>query len=447
MAQVLADSGPPASRRFYLQPYFLTAVIFLIVLAFPSFLRKAQDWESVYVPAAERLAVGDDIFQQDFVYPPINAWLPLPFVGLPRLAVRLLWYAINMTAVLVLILGAWRLSGGGRLDGLPKVPGREHAIFWLGLACGISGCLDAITNQQTDIIVAALVIMGCLALVQQRDFRAALWFGLAAAIKCTPLLWAGYLAWRKKWVASAVVVVAAVGINFIPELTHPSETSATRLEDWGKRFLMPMADRKHDFGQWHCGMGGNQSAAGLCQRWLAYKAIWQDGELVGVPSESRATPETLKAVAWGVMLSLLLVGLVCTWKIPAGTESDLRLRPETGLQFGLVVILMVLLSPHSSKPHFCTLILPGFCVARAALTSSTRWLSLILAAALAGAMISNCDLVGDWLYMWGKWYGSLAWCSVFLFAGSCWALVRNRVAASVPTVERASELEAIRRAA
>ena len=446
MAQVLAGSSQSIMGRFLCRPYTLLAVLFLIILAFPSFLRKPQDWECVYVPAAERLADGDNIFQMDFVYPPINAWLALPFVGLSRLPTRLLWYAINMTALMVLILGAWRLSGGGRLDGTPRVSGREQVIFWLGLGCGISSCLDAITNQQTDLIVAALVIMGCLALSRQYDVRAALWFGLAAAIKCTPLLWAGYLAWRKKWAASALVVIASVGINVLPDLTHPDESS--HLLDWGKRFLMPMADRKHDFGQWHCGMGGNQSVAGLCQRWLVYEAVWQEDDLVGVVSEARVTPETLRAVALGTMFLLLAAGLICTWRIPADTDKPSNLRPETGLQYGMVLILMVLLSPHSSKPHFCTLLLPGFCVARAALHWPNRRLLALLGAALACAMISNCDLVGDWLYSWGKWYGSLAWCSVFLFAGCCWVLLANRTAVSVNVEEgRKLEMDAMQRAA
>ena len=32
------------------------------------------------------------------------------------------------------------------------------------------------------------------------------------------------------------------------------------------------------------------------------------------------------------------------------------------LEFSLVFILMMLLSPQSSKPHFCTLLLPAFCL-------------------------------------------------------------------------------------
>jgi hypothetical protein len=419
MAQVVATWAPSVPWRLLARPYSLLGLGLLVVLAVPSFLRPAQDWDGVYVPAAARLMRGEDIFTEDFVYPPINAWLPIPFVGLPQVPSRALWYAINMTALAVLLLGAWKLSGGGRLEGTPALPWREHAIFWLGLGCGIASCCDVIGNQQTDLIVAALVVVGCAALVQGRDLRAALWFGVAAAIKCTPLLWAGYLAWRRRWLAALLMVVVAVAVNLLPDFTHPTQAGNTRFGDWTRRFLMPMAERKHDFGTWNCGIGGNQSIAGLWHRWLLYDTEWQGSNLLGVPGQTRVAPETLKAVTWGSMLLLLGAGLFCSWRAsPSPSASEGR-----AIEFGMVLILMVLLSPHSSKPHFCTLLLPGFCVARAALHWPNRRLLMLLIAALICALISNQDLVGEWLYSWTKWYGSLTGCAVLLYAASCRVLL------------------------
>jgi hypothetical protein len=430
MAQVLAGGAPSVLARILSRPYSLLGLVLLIVLAFPSFLRPEQDWDGVYIPAAARLLRGEDIYQQDFVYPPINAWLPIPFVGLPHVPSRALWYAINMAALGVLLLGAWKLSGGGRLEGMPGLPWREHAIFWLGLGCGIASCADVIGNQQTDLIVAALVVVGCTALVQGRDLRAALWFGAAAAIKCTPLLWAGYLAWRRRWLAALLVVVVAGAVNLLPDVTHPTGTSTMRFGDWTRRFLMPMAERKHDFGAWNCGIGGNQSVAGLWHRWLLYDTAWQGSNLLGVPGQTRVASETLKAVTWGSMLLLLGAGLACSWR--AGRSRSAGEAP--GVEFGMVLILMVLLSPHSSKPHFCTLLLPGFCVARAALHWPNRRLLALLVAALICALISNQDLVGEWLYSWTKWYGSLAGCAALLYAASCRALLGQSAAASEAVV-------------
>src|ERR1041385_3198402 len=162
------------------RPYTILGIILCAVLLVP-LLRRQQDWQTVFLPAAERLSSGEDIFQAGFVYPPINAWMALPFLALPYWAERLLWYTINMVAMMILIIGAWKLSGGRSLEAGKSVPKREHAIFWLGLGCGISSCTAVITNEQTDLIVAALLILGCLALTRRQDVVCGVWFGIAAA--------------------------------------------------------------------------------------------------------------------------------------------------------------------------------------------------------------------------------------------------------------------------
>ena len=419
MLQSLRLSSLP--HWLYPRPYTFLGLIVVIVLAVPV-LRHDQDWVTVYIPAAERLASGQDIFQagSGFVYPPINAWLPLPFAGLPRVPGLLLWYGLNIGALAVLLLGAWKLSGGGRLEGAAPAPWREHAIFLLGLACGISSCFDAITNEQTDLIVAALVILGCLALVQARDWRAGIWLGVAAGIKCTPLLWAPYLAWQRRWSAAVLVVAVAGGINLIPDLAYPPPTGQTRLGDWAQRFLQPMAARDHEIGAWACGVGGNQSLAGIWQRWLIYDTAWEGNDLLGAPAPSRVRRLPSKPMLGrGNILLLLTAGWMCARKkSTAGADSSAS--PSTAaLHFGMVLILMVLFSPHSSKPHFCTLLLPGFCVARAAMSWPTRSLLIGMAGAALLALSSNQDLVGAWIYSWAKWHGALAWCAVLLYAVSC----------------------------
>src|SRR5258708_3991017 len=90
-------------------PYSMLGAIVAGVLLVP-LLRRDQDWVTVYMPAAERLASGEDVFSQDFVYPPINALLPLPFLDLPRIPVKLAWFAINIAALGFVIRGAWKLA-------------------------------------------------------------------------------------------------------------------------------------------------------------------------------------------------------------------------------------------------------------------------------------------------------------------------------------------------
>src|SRR5262249_36821300 len=150
----------------------------------------------------------------------------------------------NASALVILIMEAWRLSGGAALEGNRPAPRREHLIFALGLLCGIFYALDALSNQQSDLVVAALVIIGCRLLIRDRGAGSGVMFGLAAGIKCTPLLWSGYLVWRKRWLAAGLMLLVALAINWLPELTHPRPTSQSRLEEWARRYLVPMTARE-----------------------------------------------------------------------------------------------------------------------------------------------------------------------------------------------------------
>src|SRR5437764_213304 len=112
-------------------PYTVFAAIFLAGSAIPYCVRRQSDWEVVYVVAAHRLRAGEALYQptHGFVYPPINAWIALPFTELSRVQGRVLGYGVQVTWLLVCVVAAWRLSGGGRLEGEPSVGWREHAVF------------------------------------------------------------------------------------------------------------------------------------------------------------------------------------------------------------------------------------------------------------------------------------------------------------------------------
>ena len=75
-------------------------------------------------------------------------------------------------------------------------------------------------------------------------------------------------------------------------------------------------------------------------------------------------------------------------------------------EFGMVITLMLLMSPMSSMAHFGTLVLPGFCLARYAVINRDRTVgSLVVCAAILG-ILSNKDPVG------AKAYTALLWCGV-----------------------------------
>ncbi len=429
--------GGQINQTIRRRPYTVLLAVVLTALAVPFCLRSATDWDGVYLAAARRLTAGESIFQDGYLYPPVSAWLAVPFSKLPHVPGRLAWYALNVAALLVVLAGSWRLSGGGRLQGEPPVPHHEHVILGLGLLTSIYYILDALSNQQTDLVLAGLLVGGCLLLTRGRALLAGVSFGIAAGIKCTPLLWSPYLAWRGRWVAAGIVVAVAVGINLLPDLTHPPphptlspviggegrvRGSEGRLQQWVSQHLRPLAGSDHDPGVWGSAINFNHSVAGVCNRWLIAERVWAGDDFKIATRPDRIPAGVLKAIVYLLCLALVLVAVA----------SSRRGAPASGAggEYGLVLILMLMLSPMSSKPHFCTLLLPGFLLARAAVKRRDLLPRLLLAGAILAGLVSNKDLVGRFAYDTAIWYGSVFWNAVLLFAG-CVVVMRRRKPAVV----------------
>lgn len=447
----MPTDSPPTRRRWpaFVQSrsYSILTAIALIAFAIPYAKKPNSDWALVYLPAAARLANGEDIYQLAYTYPPVNAWLMIPLVGVPDVPAKLIWYALSVVALIILVRGAWTLSGGGRLEGEPLAPPREHLIAGLGFLCAAAFLLDALTNQQNDLIVNALVILGCGRLVRGKGLWAGVLFGLAAGLKCTPLLWAGYMLYRRQWAGALIVPLVAVGINLLPDLTHPPKDSESRLVRWIEVFLGPMLGREHKIGTWATEIDFNHSLNGSFTRWLSLDRDsfmnWADDlrmqaarggpiDITAPPAHMDAT--TVRFIAYGTMLLLVVVTFACSvlgdrrfgrQNLAAGPGPS-----RQALEFSLVLILMLLLSPQSSKPHFCTMILPAFCLARAASAWPSRPIVIAFVGALALGIAANKDLVGRAVYDWLKWYGGMTIETVLLFVGCCIGLV-HRPAAGV----------------
>jgi hypothetical protein len=98
---------------------------------------------------------------------------------------------------------------------------------------------------------------------------------------------------------------------------------------------------------------------------------------------------------------------------------------------------MLLLSPMSSKAHFGTLIVPGFCLARSALLFRSRTLVAVLLGAILLGLLSNKDPLGERLYTLSLWYGVVTWQTMLMLSGCLFAYRRFSFHAS--TVRYASE--------
>src|SRR5262249_7558970 len=177
----------------------------------------------------------------------------------------------------VLVRCAWRTAGGGALPAPGSAPRGELAACCLGLACGLCYVFDGFSHQQTDVLIGAAVLGGALALARGRPWSAAALLGLAAAAKCTALLFAPYLLLKRRPGPAALLVAVALGANLLPDLVVGPYQGRPWLALWSERYFQPMVLSPDAApGYWGSDVIYNQSLGGLWQRYGLTTWRWGD---------------------------------------------------------------------------------------------------------------------------------------------------------------------------
>ncbi|MGL4553264.1 MAG: glycosyltransferase family 87 protein, partial [Gemmataceae bacterium] len=229
--------------------------------------RRYSEWESVYIPAAARLWAGEPLYRanETYLYPPLASFLALPWLSLPPAAGRAAWFAVSALSVWTVLRLGWGLAGGSRRD--------ESAGDWgawaAGLACGGVFLQNSWSHQQTDVALAALQLAGLALLVRGRSLGAGALFGVAAALKCTPLLWMPYLVWRGRFAAAGLMLAVAAGTSLLPDLIARPPAGT-----WAGVYVARLAEHGQTapLGVWGTDPLYNQSLAGTSLRALAVPA-------------------------------------------------------------------------------------------------------------------------------------------------------------------------------
>jgi hypothetical protein len=226
------------------------------------------------------------------------------------------------------------------------------------------------------------------------------------------------------------------------------------LQRWIDQFLRPLASGPL-VSQWYTAPILNQSLAGTLNRLLTFTWPHTQAAYFGLPPETPALDRALilsvTRVAQGIVL-LLGLGAIA-WPairrrragsaaiagnraaVPAhgqpmtdraslpGTDARSDV-PRAGLECSIVLLMMVLLSPASSKPHFLVVLLPAYCLARLALYGRDRPAAVCVALALLWSLLSNRSLLGAAIGAPFQWAGGITWCALALLIGCIGASLR-----------------------
>ena len=388
------------------------------------FRAKGDDRElPVYVLGAERLAAGDEIYRRGtdakpFTYPPFAAVPFVPFLPLPVAWQPPVWFAVNF--VILLLLVRW-LHRHARAD----VPGlRPPRLAWFWVLTAVVGgrhVVSVLTNQSHDLFVAGLAGMVAAWWCRGRALAGA-WAGLGAAIKATPLLFVVMFALRRRWMALAWLLAAAAAATALPDLLFPRDDGRLWWSAWVDVNLrgLEVGAGASAAGAWNAHSFLNQSLGGTLTRLFTPVQVPSEF-VVGAPGSvllAQLPAGAVRALQLGssaAVLALIAVGVLAGARV-VRTAGDARAAHRiVGLgEVAAIVCGMVLLSPQSSKSHFCVWLFPVAFVAERLLRGRRDLLALLLFAAGAVTALLAKDLVGREAGNRLLAYGNVTWATVLL---------------------------------
>lgn len=392
------------------------------------FRAKAEDRElPVYVAGGERMAAGEEIYRRGsdakpFTYPPFAAVPFVPFAAIPKEWQPPAWFAVNF-AILVLLV-RW-LHGYAATARPGSGPPRLLAFWLLTAVVGGRHVVSVLTNQSHDLFVAGLLGMTAASWCRGRALAGA-WAGLGAAVKATPLLFLGLFGLRLRIGAIAMLFVAAAAATVLPDVLFPRTDGRWWWQAWIDVNLrgLEIGGAASASGIWNSHSILNQSLAGTLVRLFrpvtAADSVFVIGEpgtvlLLELPPvpyrvvQGLAQLAVLAGIAFGVRAAARCVRQA---KDAALAQSSVALGEVAAIACG-----MVLLSPQSSKSHFCVWLFPVAFVADRLLRGRRDLVAFALFAAAAVVGLLAKDLLGRDLGNRLLGYGNVTWATVlFLLA-------------------------------
>jgi len=409
--------------RLWLLPLLLAA----IVVGGWRFERAAQGSKRelpVYTVGAERMAAGAEIYRRGaddkpFTYPPFAAVPFVPFAKLPLGWQPYAWFTVNLA--IVLALARW-LHGYARGERAGQAAPR---LLWFWAITGIVGgrhVASVFSNQSHDLLIAGLVGAVAAAWYAGRA-SAAVWAGLAAAIKATPLLFVGLFALRSR-IGLAMLLATVVGATLLPDFLFPRADGGAWWRAWYEVNLrgLEVGSAASAAGAWDSHSVLNQSLSGTLVRWFTpVTAASEFTTALGDVQVCELGPGVFRAVllaAQVLVLGLIGLGLIASRRFVRAASDRLAAQRSVALgEVGAIACGMVLLSPQSSKAHFCVWLFPVAFVVDRLLRGRRDVVALVLL--LAGALFGLLakDVLGGHLGNQMLALGNVTWATVlFLLA-------------------------------
>lgn len=376
-----------------------------------------KDYE-LWHDTGRKILQGDQIYPKrntkfPFMYPPTAALLLAPLSLLGKIGVVIVLVVVNAGAWIASILLSVRLATGEWRRQhllLYVVPSLIVAVYvWSNFHLG-----------QPSVLLLALILGAFAALQEKWNVLAGALIALAAAIKAFPFVLIAYLLYRRSWTAAAsLLVTLALLLLVLPTPFRGFPQARADLQRWTEGMLLKYDDKGLAQRPGRSNSWKNQSIFGLANRMLRH--IDADEQYnAHTPRYANLADLSFTTVNRIIVGSALFLGFAYAAVLPRRRE---RSRETDALEFALLVLLMLLLTPLAFGYLFACLLFPFAVLSRRLLEQPSPFLLMsgLLAVSLLALSIP--------LQKTAQTYGSTFFAALVLFMALALELWRSGVSA------------------
>lgn len=334
----------------------------------------------------ERMLHGEPLYGSCYNYMPITALYNMPS------ALTSAWVASLWRSLIAIVCLGFTVRWLTRMTADPTTPTAPRKAFVpaaIALLLASHYIVRDLDDAGPHTVLLTVLVGGAYCVWQSRDRLAAVWFGLAIALKMTPGLLLPFFVWKRQFRLAIYSGIAAVAWIALPAAWMGPQAWWEAQAQWNQvalRALSGASDSNEERIQ-------NQALKPAIERMLiAYPPgdprISQhplDGASFDLP------PATARKIALGVLLALLAA---CAWyarKPYAGPRDPARL-PE----FAALMLLMTLYSPVTWLQHLAWVLPATWLISQAYCSEERRdpLLRVALGLYVLMSLVLNRELVG-----------------------------------------------------
>jgi hypothetical protein len=342
----------PAGTRVLMSIFLATAFLFSLLPVLRCLRGQSVFDYRLWYETGRHLLAGEEIYvlrfrEYDFIYPPTAALLLAAASFFGQCSLVLLLVAINSIAWLVCARLSAEIAAGGN---------KPNA--WLYLLPSLLVMVSIWSNYhlgQPSLFLLALMLGGFAALRARREVLGGTLIALAAAFKAFPVAALVYLVYRKYWKAAASLILVLLFLLLVAPVPFRGgfERPWRDLKTWGAAMVQQdhkgLGPRPRRSQSWK-----NQSIVGVANRLFRHVDVdaTQPSARPFYVNVAELKPSIINAIIVAVALLLGLIFLAVM--PPSGART-----PETdAIEFALLLLLMLILTPLSYGYLFAWLMLP-----------------------------------------------------------------------------------------